>query len=378
MRLIEQALRTQGIATETVTTDDDGEGGRTGRSGGTVVIEEGAARRYFRKNINGYKVSMSLAWWLFKHARQYDIVHIHALFSFSSTVAAWSARRAGVPYVIRPLGTLAIYGMSRRRPWLKRLSLALIEAPNLRRAAAVHFTSEMEREEAGSLGIPMRAAIIPLAVEPAPAADLETLFKRFPDLRGKRWVLYLSRLDPKKNVEGLLGAIALCSAQAADWRWLIAGDGEPGYVDQLHGLARSLGIDAQVVWAGHIDGAQKSAALAHAEFFVLPSLSENFGIAAAEAMQAGIPVILGKGVALSALASENGAGVSVEPEPESIASALNLYLLDPVARARAGANAKSLATREFSTDSMGLRLTNLYDTILAAPDKAWPCDVDND
>lgn len=366
MHLIEQALSTNGIVVETVTTDDDGGGGRTARHADSPGFGDGATRRYFRKNINPYKVSMPLSSWLFANAGDYDLIHIHALFSFSSTVAAWAARRAGVPYVIRPLGTLASYGMSRRRPWLKRLSLALVEGPNLRNAAAVHFTSEMERDEAQALGVPMRAVVIPLAVEPTHAADIEPILSKYPQLRGTRWVLYLSRLDPKKNVEGLLGAIALCAREMPQVRWLLAGDGDPAYVDQLHRLARQLGIDDNVVWTGHLDGALKAAALTHSELFVLPSFSENFGIAAAEALQAGLPVVLGKGVALARLAVGEGAGVETEPDAESIAAAMKVYLLDAQACRLAARNARLLATREFSLETMGARLSDLYESILSA------------
>ncbi len=377
MHLIEQALRARSVTIETATTDDDGAGGRVSRDDGGSVVEDGATRRYFRKTTNPYKVSISLARWLLGHARDYDLIHIHALFSFTSTAAAWAARRAGVPYVLRPLGTLASYGMTHRRPWLKRLSFVFVEGPLLRHAAAVHFTSAMEWQEALSLGIPMRAAVIPLAVEPAPEADIELLYSSFPQLRGKRWVLYLSRMDPKKNVEGLLRAIVLCAVDMPEMRWLLAGDGESGYVAQLHGLARQLGIEDKVIWAGHLEGEQKAAALAHAALFVLPSYSENFGIAAAEALEAGLPVVLGKGVALSALAVEAGAGIASEPAGESIAAAMKLYLLNPQARALAASNARALATREFSLETMGARLLALYEAILLATDKAWIGDTPN-
>jgi glycosyltransferase involved in cell wall biosynthesis len=376
--LIERALRERGVTVETATTDDDGPGRHLHRPLGLAVEEDGSTRYYFRKTSDAYKVSLSLAHWLRAHVRDYDLLHVHALFSHASIAAARAARGAGVPYVIRPLGTLAKYGMARRRPGLKRLSLRLIEAPLLRDAATAHFTSAMERDEAAALGVPMRSTVIPLALEPLPAANPEDLLAAFPVLRGRRWAIFLSRLDPKKNVEGLLRAIALCAGDLPEMLWLLCGDGEPGYQRRLQELAARLGIAERVVWTGRIDGARKAAALAQAELFVLPSHSENFGIAAAEAMQAGLPVVLGKGVAVSELAVEQGAGVAIEPEPTAIAAALRGYLLDPTSRARAATNAKSLAEREFSLDAMGARLASLYQTILIAPDRKWPGDHGND
>ena len=208
LTLMERALAAQGVAVETATTDDDGPGRRNGRPAGRPLAENGAVRRYFPKRLEFYKISPGFARWVWRHAGDYDIVHIHALFSFTSVAAAWAARRAGVPYVVRPLGTLGRYGMGRRRPWLKRLSLAWLEGPILRHAAAVHFTSEAERQEAEALGVPMRGALVPLGIEPGPAADVAAMQARFPALREGRCVLFLSRLDPKKNLEGLLRAFS--------------------------------------------------------------------------------------------------------------------------------------------------------------------------
>lgn len=375
IRLIEAALGKLGVAVETATTDDDGPGRRLPRATGLLVEEGGASRRYFAKTADTYKISLPLARWLLGHVRDYRLVHIHAMFSFSSTIAAWSARLAGVPYVVRPLGTLSAYGMGARRPWAKRLSMALVEGPILRHAAAVHFTSAMEQAEAEGLGFAMRPVIIPLAVPAFSEAAVEPLLAKFPALRGQRWAVYLSRLDRKKNVEGLLQAIALCRQELPDVRWLIAGDGEVGYVDQLHSLAGQLGLNDRVIWAGHLQGAEKAAALAHAQLFVLPSHSENFGIAAAEALQAGLPVVLGEGVALSGLATRHGAGRTVQPTPEAIAEGLRAYLNDPQARERAASCARELAVREFSLDTMGARLQQLYAAILAAPDHRWHGDT---
>lgn len=371
MRMIEQALLGHGIVMETASTDDDGAGGRNGHRSGELISEDGAMRRYFRKTANTYKVSFAFAHWVLRHARAYDLIHLHAMFSFTSTVTAWAARLAGVPYVVRPLGTLGVYGLTQRRPWLKRLSMSLVEGPILRHAAAVHFTSVAEQLEVESLGYPIRGAVIPLAVQAREAPTANILPVRFPQLMGQRHVLYLSRLDPKKNVEGLLGAIALCKDSLPGVQWLIAGDGTPTYVARLRELADQLDIADRVIWAGHLDGQEKTAAFAFADLFVLPSYSENFGIAAAEALQAGLPVVLGKGVALAEQVESAGAGKAVDTQPESIASAMLAYLQDPAARALASTNALVLVAAEFSLERVGNQLADLYTTILAAPDRNW-------
>ena len=111
LTLIERALASQGVMVETATTDDDGPGRRNGKACSRPLAENGAVHWYFAKCAEFYKPSPAFARWITREVGRYDLVHIHALFSFVAPVAAWAARRAGVPYVVRPLGTLARYGM---------------------------------------------------------------------------------------------------------------------------------------------------------------------------------------------------------------------------------------------------------------------------
>jgi glycosyltransferase involved in cell wall biosynthesis len=359
MLVMERALAGQGVAVTTVTTDDDGPGRRSPPNPAEPP-PPGVRRIYFRKWSEFYKFSPGLALWLWRNVRNHDVVHIHALFSFSSVAAAWIARMRGVPYVLRPLGTLTQYGLTQRRPFLKRLSLRWLEGPALRHAAAVHFTSEEERREAEACGIAMRGEVMPLGVEAPLACDPAVFRAACPGLGSNRYVLYLSRLDPKKNLEGLLAAFARCVARWPDVRLVVAGDGQRAYVDTLKALAAKLGVDDRVIWTGHIDGVAKASALAGAQLFVLPSFSENFGVAAAEALMAGLPCILGEGVAIAGQVAQAGAGWAVAPDADSIESALARALEDSDGRATMSHRARALARDFFSAQAMGVNLFRLY------------------
>lgn len=390
IRSMERVLTRLGVEVETLTTDDDGPGAHNGKKLGVPLKENGVVRRYFRKRLEFYKIAPGLAYWLGQHVHEYDVVHIHALFSFSGVAAARAAQQAGVPYVIRPLGTLTRYGVGQRRPWLKRLSLKFIEAPMLRQAAAVHFTAEAEQREAEALGIFMNSVVIPLGVELDPSTASQEnrangFLKLYPQSAGARLVLYLSRLDPKKNVEGLLRAFALlleserddAPTRLAEQVWdetgnannrlmlVIAGEGEPDYVASLHALARELGLNERVLWVGQLAGDAKAGVLAAASVFVLPSFSENFGIAAAEALLAGLPCVLGEGVAIAREVEQAGAGLVVKPEPQSIAVALQTLMNDDTMRTSMSGYAAELARSRFSLDAMGGGLLELYGSILS-------------
>ena len=358
--VIETALTEAGVEVETATSDDDGVGQRNGKAGLIEYSETGVRRHYFRKVIEFYKIAPKFAVWALGAITRYDVVHIHALFSFTTLAAAFAAKVRGVPYVVRPLGTLSKYGISKRRPLLKRLSLRFIEGPILSNAAAVHFTSESERLQAELLGIAMRGVVIPLAVETPPVVSPDAFYALAPELLGREYALYLSRLDPKKNVEGLLRAFALVLLQFPDLRLAVAGSGEPEYVERLRQLATEIGVQQSVVWLGQVEGEVKAGALRSAKLFVLPSFSENFGIAAAEALAAGLPCVLGAGVALADDMKAAGAGEVVSTDPTEIAAAFIRLLSNDAYRAACGANAAKLARERFSPDEMGRRLVALY------------------
>lgn len=356
LRTMEQALARQGVTVETATTDDAGAGARSGKSG--AQVEDGVLRRYFTKRADVYKWSPGFGRWIARAAADYDVLHLHALFSFTTTAASQAARRAGVPYVVRPLGTLAAWGLAHRRPHLKRASLQFIEGPLLRAAAAVHFTSDDEAHEAAALGIAMRPAVIPLGVDLAPSPA------RVPRADGVVEALYLSRLAPKKNLEGLLDALALLAAELPQLRLAVAGGGDASYERLLRDRADALGLGERVRWLGVVAGDAKRRALQDADFFVLASHSENFGIAAAEALAHGLPCVLGQGVAIARDVEAAGAGVSVAPTPQAIAAGLKL-MMPSGARTAMSEHALRLARDRYSVDAMGAQLKQLYTDIVA-------------
>src|SRR5262249_34765596 len=136
----------------------------------------------------------------------------------------------------------------------------------------------------------------------------------------------------------------------------------------LKARADAAGLADRVLWLGHVDGARKQAVLAAADVFVLPSFSENFGIAAVEALLAGVPCVLSEDVAIARTIEGAGAGMAVRPEPAAVALALARILeLGPtphqgVAHAM-GQRARQLAQEDFSASVMARRLIALYEDV---------------
>lgn len=339
----------------------------------TAVVEEDVRYFYFHRDFVPYKVAFEFGRWLRANASHFDVVHIHAVFSYSSTAAAKAARRAGVPYVVRPLGVLNRWGLKHRRSLLKRISLRLIEIPILQRAAALHFTAEAEALEASEV-IPnfekVRRAIIPVPVESVDW-NLETpaFTSLFPSSSGRELVLFLSRIDPKKGVELLLESFAIAHRSNPKLMLVVAGAGEACYVQRLRQHSKSQGLEAHVLWTGHLAAEQKSAAFASARLFVLVSASENFGIAPVEAMAAGLPIIVSREVAISAAVSENDAGLVVSRNAEEIALAIVTLATNAAMATRLALNGRRLVTERYSEEKIGTALLRLYESI-TEPDES--------
>jgi glycosyltransferase involved in cell wall biosynthesis len=314
-----------------------------------------------------YTVSLPLSRWLAAHVEEYDVVHIHALFSFSSTVGAFWAGRRGIPYVVRPLGVLNTWGMQNRRRLLKKVSFRFIEKRILANAAALHFTSEQERYEAQLMCPGTRTIVIPNPVASRCAgakANAEPFLLRHPTLVGRKVILFLSRLDPIKGLDLLLNAFPRIQSAIPDAVLVLAGVGDEGFVARLHDQARRLGVQRDVIWAGFLDESLKRAAFAAANVFVLPSYSENFGIAAVEAMTNGLPVVVSDRVGIHHEVASAKAGVVVRCNAFELGGAVIQILGDSKMRAQITQNAIVL-TDQFSSEVVSSKLCELYQSLIA-------------
>jgi glycosyltransferase involved in cell wall biosynthesis len=371
--LFTSAATRHGAEVTVATTDDDGPGARLDVPLGEFIPGPGGANYiYFRKTTESYKVSLGLSRWLRSHVSDYDAIHIHALFSYSSYATARAARRAGVPYIVRPLGVLNRWSLNNHRRLLKQWSLRLVELPILRGAAAIHYTAEAEREEAVDAHPDInsiRSAVIPIPVELVPLSDPSEVEKRFPITSGRRVILFLSRLHVKKGIELLLQAYAKVRAEFPNTLLVVAGSGEVAYVERLRKQARDLGCDGDVFWPGFVAGDDKAALLATAALFVLPSFSENFGIAAAEALAAGVPSILSDQIAIAREAGRENAAIIVSCDEKAIVNGMRQLLSDDALSRRLRENARHFVGQHFSTEAVGAALIQLYESVIRKRDR---------
>ncbi|MEA5441259.1 glycosyltransferase [Cyanobium gracile] len=360
------ALRLQDVDAAILTTNDHGPGLHPDLVTGRWQWHQGVPVLAFPRwsppvaALREFAFSPALSLWLARHLKQYDLLHIHALFSYPSTSAMVQARWAGVPYILRSIGQLSPWSLAQSRG-RKRLLLRLIERRNLNQAAALHFTTTAERDEAAALGLAPPSLVLPLGVRgPDPLAAPAAVRKPSTPVR----FLFLSRLHPKKQLEKLLEALALLQRQRpeASWELAIAGDGDPRYVTALQVQTRELGIDTRCRWLGFVEGDEKWRALGAADWYVLPSAAENFGIAAVEALAMGTPVILSPEVAVAADVARAGAGLVCASDPEALAMTLSTALVRPSLSMRT--SAFNLAESDFSWSTIALQLRDAYRQVL--------------
>jgi glycosyltransferase involved in cell wall biosynthesis len=213
-----------------------------------------------------------------------DVIHNHGLWLMPNVYAGWVASRARTPLIVAPRGMLggAALGFSRVK---KVLFWHLLQGPAIRCAACYHATSRQEYEDIRSYGLTQPVAIIPNGIDlPEPHGN--------PTRAGSadRVVLSLGRLHPKKGLDRLVRAWAKVEAAHPGWRLRIVGPPEMDHDVELSALAATLKLN-RVSIEPAIFGEEKYTAFREADFFVLPTLNENFAMTVAESLAAGTPVI---------------------------------------------------------------------------------------
>lgn len=366
LETITHALVQAGVQVAVATTDDDG-AARLDVPLGQPVERDHIVHWFFRRQTQFYKFSLPLTRWLAENTGRYDAVHIHALFSFATMPASFFAARARVPYIVRPLGTLNRVGMEQYHRTLKRVSFPLVERPLLERAAFLHYTSESERAQAHAVGVTRRSVVIPIGV--APGTIPETVHGEWLKQFAPQWVghtifLFLARLDPIKGLDALLPAFAQLCAQNPNVALIIAGAGESEYERELRTTCAQLGIQNRVLFTGYVEGDNKRALLRDADVFVLPSRSENQGVAVVEAMAAGLPVLVTPDVGIAQEIAASGAGIISARDSSSLAEAMQSLAADPAQRAEMGRRGRKLVSDKFSLDAMTQSLIDLYETVI--------------
>ena len=354
-----------------------------------------------------------------QEAEKADVVHNHGIWLAANYYARRAAVKAGKPLVIAPRGMLEDWSLGRSK-MRKRVAWMLFERENLRSAKLFHATAESETQsiqavlrrlvESGRREVEgdrqPRIVVAANGVEvPEKIPGREVLERRFPELKGRKYVLFMSRLHPKKGLdllqqawserlrdEGQAGGGRREDRESRDSgvKGLSHGGGSQETVlviagpEEDRGYAEKLKREGgrEVIWTGELRGEEKWAALGHAEFLVLPSHSENFGIVVAESLAAGRPVVTTTGTPWGAAKPEErgrmaeggiaGLNMNLEErkcgvicEVTDLKRGLERMLeFSEKEREEMGARGRQWMKEEFSWEAGAERLTSAYQELV--------------
>lgn len=268
-----------------------------------------------------------------------DLVHVHSVNSFPSTVAMTMARFRKIPYLLEPHGAFDRNAMANGR-LKKRLYNSTIDRIGLTGVFRLLVSSEREREHSRDI-MTVEAMEMPLGV-PEALFDMQRLSADQPQ------ILFLGRLARVKRIDLVLRALADERLIDEQWRLIVAGPIEADLPYSPVQLAEELGISHRIEWLGRVDGDKRNELLMSSDILVAPSEAESFGMAVAEAMAAGCAVVASNHVGIAPKASRVGALISTSLDPAEVATGISALLASETARRRMGSIAREYARESFT------------------------------
>jgi len=296
----------------------------------------------------------------------FDLVHVHSMYLYPTWAATNACRQVGVPYILRPLGTLTSY-QARRSRRAKQIYDGTLGHGIVAGASLLHFTSEQEKCEAEAKGYTGPSRVVRLGISTEMFANLPPHGRfraRYPAIGARPIVLFLGRLAPKKGLDLLIPAFATVRERCPDAHLVLVGPDENGYAGTLQRLVERHDLSDCVTFAGLLAGEEKLAALRDADVWTLPSYAENFGVAVVEAMAAGLPVVISDRVDIHPEVTASATGLVVPCAVEPLAKALQRLLKDPDERVRLGRRAREMALTRFSWDAVAADVRAMYQDVL--------------
>jgi glycosyltransferase involved in cell wall biosynthesis len=289
-----------------------------------------------------------------------DVVHCYGLYTLLCPIAARAARLAGRAYLLEPLG---MYVPRTGNLRLKSLYHKLFTGRMARGASAVVATSQAEAEELTSLAAPRRPVIRRNGLDLAAYENLPSgaTFRARYDLGEQRVVLFVGRISQIKNLEQLINAFQLARLEQTVLV-LVGPVLEPEYAEKLRRLVERLDMGGRVLFTGPLYDEDKLSALSAARLFVLPSLYESYGNAAAEAVAAGVPVLLTEDCGIAPQIHQR-AGLAVSRTTEALAEGLRIMSSDETKRAALTAR-RAEVLRELSWEQPVEQLLSLYHELI--------------
>lgn len=284
----------------------------------------------------------------------FDILHSHGLWLYPSFVASAAQRKLRIPYVVSPHGMLEPWAIQFSW-WKKKMAACLYENRHLRTASCVHALCESEYRSIRAYGLTNPVAIIPNGVdlpENIPAQREHSTQK------GKKQLLFLARIHPKKGLSELIQAWAMDKPRT--WELLIAGWDDGGHECNLIRMVADRDMADSVHFIGPVFGSAKDRVLRSADAFILPSHSEGFPLSVLEAWSYALPVIMTTQCNIPDGFRENAA-IEIQPEVHSIRNGLDsLFSMSDSDRKTLGLQGRRLVETNYAWPKLALQMIEVY------------------
>lgn len=290
-----------------------------------------------------------------------ELFHGNGLWQQPVHQMAKVARKRKIPYIISPRGMLDVWSLNHK--WFKKkVARILFQDKDLKHATVLHATSNSEARNIRKLGFKNPIAVIPNGIQLVPIQEYEKS-------KEKKKILFLSRLIKNKGIEELLQVWSMLDKDLrSNWELIIVGDGDPNYVKKLKSLKKEL-ILKDVFFQGPVYGPEKQDYFKEANLFVLPSYTENFGIAIAEALAYQVPVITTNGAPWEDLQTYNCGwwiDMGVQPLKVALETAMQTSESELVEMGQSG---RRLIEEKYSIESTAKQMLELYSWILDKREK---------
>lgn len=326
-------------------------------SAGKEVNVDGVKVTYFKRTTGDHThISLSLWKQLYVSVKRFDIVHIHSWWNPLVLGAAWICRSRGVVPIFSPHGMLSTYIMETNNAGKKKIIHSFI-GRGLLKSSRLHVTAETEWEESMKIFPEWKGDVIPNLVELSARAYKRSTNQIFT-------IGFLSRIDPKKGLDVLIKALSKVNF---DYKLLIAGDGDEGYMDELKSLAVQSGNDKNLEWLGWKNGEHKFEFFSCLDLFALTSHNENFAVVVIEALSVGTPVLLSDKVGLYKYVKDRDMGWITNMKVEDITEQLNNIFRERTKLEKIKLEAPAKIKEEYNDSALAKEYIKLYlskDTIV--------------
>ena len=359
--MLAQATARAGAEIEVLTTNARGDAALPQEPPGTREVSGVPVTYCQARGPRRFFFSAELARELRRRLPRLDLVHIHGIWTYPALAAARVCERHGVPYVLSPRGSLDPWAL-RQKGWKKRGYMLLLERRTLRRAALLHFTSEDEHTTAPEEFRAQPHTVVPncLDVDALLGLGREDAAPTVPE------ILILGRIHKMKGFDLLVPALRRLAERGRPVRLAVAGNDEGGYRKQVEELVREHRLEDRVRFLGEVEGEAKRDAFRRASLLVAPSHRENFGNAIAEAMAAGLAVVVSDRVGIAADIAEHGAGLVVPTDAAALADAIDRVLGDAPLRAEMGRRGRDLVRTRYSAAAVADAMLAAYESVAAS------------